>query len=239
MYGTTWIGGNNNGGIVFSVGADGTNYQILHSFAGGSNQPTAGDAPLVSGSTLYGMTTGAPAYSPVIYEMNTDGTGYYVLHTGVGGLASLTLSGSTLYGVGNGEVFRINTDGSDFHILQQKLPGRNLSGVTLFGSTLYGVTSTGGDANDGTIFSLNTDGTGYQILHSFVGGSNDGTDPVCAPLVIGSVLYGATLHGGGALDCGVIYSMPLPIPEPSTLVLLGIGAVSLLAYAWRKRTRMA
>jgi T5SS/PEP-CTERM-associated repeat protein len=29
------------------------------------------------------------------------------------------------------------------------------------------------------------------------------------------------------------------VPEPSTLVLLGIGAVSLLAYAWRKRRRTA
>jgi len=30
-----------------------------------------------------------------------------------------------------------------------------------------------------------------------------------------------------------------PVPEPSTLALLGIGAVSLLAYAWRKQTRTA
>lgn len=27
----------------------------------------------------------------------------------------------------------------------------------------------------------------------------------------------------------------IPIPEPSTLVLVGIGAISLLAYAWRRR----
>jgi probable HAF family extracellular repeat protein len=28
-----------------------------------------------------------------------------------------------------------------------------------------------------------------------------------------------------------------PVPEPSSIILLGIGAISLLAYGWRKRTR--
>jgi probable HAF family extracellular repeat protein len=28
-----------------------------------------------------------------------------------------------------------------------------------------------------------------------------------------------------------------PVPEPSTLALLGIGAVSLIGYAWRRRHR--
>jgi hypothetical protein len=29
------------------------------------------------------------------------------------------------------------------------------------------------------------------------------------------------------------------VPEPSTIVLFGIGAVSMMAYAWRKRRRTA
>ncbi len=47
--------------------------------------------------------------------------------------------------------------------------------------------------------------------------------------------WGTDLNGTGQYDAFLL----TPVPEPSTLVLLGIGAASLLAYAWRKRIRTA
>ncbi len=34
---------------------------------------------------------------------------------------------------------------------------------------------------------------------------------------------------------GIVSDGTLPTPEPSTLALLGAGAISLFAYAWRRR----
>jgi hypothetical protein len=62
-------------------------------------------------------------------------------------------------------------------------------------------------------------------------------------------IYGATSLDGqiyalasdqsqGYNTSGNVYLLT-SVPEPSTLVLLGIGAISMMAYAWRKRTRTA
>jgi uncharacterized repeat protein (TIGR03803 family) len=97
----------------------------------------------------------------------------------------LILSGDTLYGAaqyggpfGNGVIFAVKTDGTEFTNLHNfsflRPPAVTNSDGTypygtlvLSGNTLYGTALFGGDSDSGTVFALNTDGTGFKTLHSF------------------------------------------------------------------------
>jgi len=247
-------GGGDIPGTIFKIGIDGSGYSILHQFF----SPAAGLAPsgslTLSASTLYGMTSDAGSnYVGAVFKVGTDGKGYAILHSfglldGQNPDGSLTLSGLTLYGMtsgggsnNGGTIFQIGTDGSDFGLLHSFAGGSGdgagpFGSLTLSGSTLYGMTSAGGSNNAGTIFQLGTDGSGFSILRSFGGGTTDGANPRGDLTLSGSTLYGMTLQGG-TYGNGTIFA--LTIPEPSTFALVAVGTVSLLAYAWRRRTRAA
>ncbi len=53
-----------------------------------------------------------------------------------------------------------------------------------------------------------------------------------ASFIGGTLVVGGSKVAGGEFSVSYTYT---PVPEPSTLALLGIGAIGLLAYAWRKR----
>ncbi|HUJ42276.1 MAG TPA: choice-of-anchor tandem repeat GloVer-containing protein, partial [Opitutaceae bacterium] len=105
-------------------------FTVIHDFAGGANDGANPQGDLiVSGSTCYGMTcAGGSGNMGTIFKVSTDGTGFALLHSFAGGAGdgaspygSLTLSGTTLYGMtyaggssGLGTVFRINMDGTGF-----------------------------------------------------------------------------------------------------------------------------
>ena len=59
LFGTTNVGGDSNSGTVFSINTDGSNFTLLHEFAGGDNDGAVPHAGLtLSGSTLFGTTNG-------------------------------------------------------------------------------------------------------------------------------------------------------------------------------------
>lgn len=241
LYGMTQRGGASNLGTVFFLNTDGTGYTTLHMFAGGSAEGANPTGELLPhGTSLYGMTAqGGEANLGVVFRLNTDGTGYTNLHSfagtpgdGSGPPRSLTLAGSTLYGMAQsggaanrGMVFRMDLDGSNYTNLHS-FAGSKADGATPLGSLtlangwLYGMTSASGASNSGTLFRLNCDGSGYTNLHSFAGGASDGAYPVGSLLLDGSTLYGMTFYGGTA-NKGVVFSLVDTPPEPpATLTIV-------------------
>jgi len=188
LYGTAKAGGTSNFGTIFSINTDGTDYQILYNFAGGASDGSAPGLLVLSASTFYGVTSsGGTSNFGTIFSINTDGTGYQVLYNFAGGTGdgsapyhSLTLSGSTFYGVtpaggtsNFGTIFSINTDGTGYQILYNFVGGTNdgtiPGGFVLSGSTLYGATMGGGATANGTLFSygpLSSATTGTSVSFS-------------------------------------------------------------------------
>jgi uncharacterized repeat protein (TIGR03803 family) len=147
---------------------------------------------------------------------------------------SLVVNGSTIYGTtyqgggdGVGNVFSLNTNGTGFSTLHAFTDGTGDGGEpaapVLIGSTLYGALETG------AIYQIGVNGNGFAILHSFQG--NDGQWPYDEMTVNGATMYGMTLQGGAGND-GTLYAFT--VPEPSTLILLGIGAIGLLGWRWKR-----
>ena len=262
LYGLTTGGGTHYDGTLFSVGADGTNYQSLLSFTG-TGGSASGNQPFGSltlgGTTLYGMTeSGGAGGCGNIFSVGTNGTSYknLVSFTGSSGTAtglvpngSLTLSGSTLYGMtaggganGDGNIFSVGTDGTSYKNLVSftgsggAAKGNSPEGsLLLSGTTFYGMTYIGGAHNEGTVFSVGMDGSDYEDLYDFTG-LGDGGNPQGSLIISGNTLYGMALSGGSN-RLGTVFS--LTVPEPRALALFSVAGAAVVSYRWRRRGREA
>src|SRR5438105_3839844 len=75
IYGTAERGGSTGNGSVFKVNTDGTGFEVLHNFQGGSNDGAVPFAELVlSGNTLYGTTLyGGGSGVGTVFAISTNG----------------------------------------------------------------------------------------------------------------------------------------------------------------------
>jgi uncharacterized repeat protein (TIGR03803 family) len=231
LYGMTYGGGDDDAGTIFSIATNGSGFTLLHEFADSASDGGYPDhsSLIISGSTLYGMTNyGGDDGAGTIFKINADGTGFTLLHEFADGsddgsnpMGSLTLVGSTLYGMtpyggddGAGTIFSIATNGTGFTLLHEFTGGEN-DGKRPYGSLLnldsmlYGMTRLGGDNDAGTIFNIRTDGTGYKISHEFTDAVDDGGRPQGNLTLSGSTFYGMT-NSGGNDAYGTIFSIGLP-----------------------------
>ena len=227
LYGSLPLSGLHKPGYAFRMNKDGSGFTNLFdwpavylAFDVGANVNRSTTKFLIEGADgrIHGTTRSTGTVPGVRYRFNRDGSGFETVYTyertSTQGMNVNTpfIQGTNgvLYGTarsgsesGNGTVFSVNPDGSNFTVLKtfaSTSQGENPAGVTVGSDdVLYGVTEGGGAAGFGVIFKMNTDSSGFAVLRSFLSTGADGRVPL-APLVEGSdgALYGSTTFGGGA-----------------------------------------
>ncbi|MGC9967698.1 MAG: choice-of-anchor tandem repeat GloVer-containing protein [Syntrophobacteraceae bacterium] len=235
LYGMTSEGGANPGadglglGTIFMFDTEKSVETVLYSFAGPPNDGAAphGSFTLV-GTTLYSMTSqGGANGKGTIFKFDTEKNVETVLHSFAGGkndgvsyCASLTLSGTTLYGMTlqggaghGGTLFKFDTGKNVPTVLHGFAGGANdgaypYGSLTPAGPTLYGMTHGGGAGGAGTIFKFDTEKNVETVLHSFAGGTNDGAYPFSQPL---SFAESSSIPSGAVTCKGSVYTVD---PDP-------------------------
>lgn len=194
LFGMNAMGGTNTDGMVFSVATNGSYFKDVMDFT-----VTNGSLPygslLLNGNILYGMSNeGGVNRDGSVFAVDTDGKNYLDLHDfdGTDGMypwGGLVLApGNVLYGMTsqagtytNGNIFSVNTDGSNFKsiYLFQTATGANPYGdVTIVGDALFGMTEYfGTSVDDGVIFRYNDPALAINKVDAKKGAINVYPDP--------------------------------------------------------------
>lgn len=191
LYGTAYDGGVTNGnggsgdGTVFQIDKTGSNFAVVHYFAGGPSDGYSPFAKLFKGPNgkLYGTTisggTDIVLHSGVAFSLDYNGSNYMVLHN-------------------------FGTNSEDGNSPQSDLV-QGPDGA-LYGTTYY----RGASTDSGTVFVMNADGSSYAIVTTFLG--TNGSNP--NPLIVGSdgALYD-TCNFSGPLGQGTVFKLTGILPD--------------------------
>lgn len=214
LFGSTRTGGPLFNGGLFAIATDGSGFVSLHDFT--SAEPWSPRDALIEGSDgrLYGTASASNGLgSGAIFALNKDGSGFVVLkHLPLSSGANpdgyapnaglLEGADGALYGTaslggsfGEGTLFRIEIDGSDFEVLAEfDGAGRGARPQAALiqapDGLLYGATEWGGENGVGTLFRVDL---GCTATWRNYGSGFDGTLGVPTLVAQAPPLLGATL----------------------------------------------
>jgi uncharacterized repeat protein (TIGR03803 family) len=249
LYGMTNQGGNADKGCIFKINASNNAFTKLFDFTGAANGSYPKGNLVLSGNTLYGLTTNGGADDKgSAFSIQTDGTGYTQLldfsGTENGRLpqGSLIISGDTLYGTtvegganDMGCLFSININGTGYKDLLDFNYTNNegyypVGSPTLVGTELYGTTSIGGNDGEGSVYKIDPSHSKYSRLINF-NGSGNGGDPIGDLIFAGHALFGMT-HEGGSYDNGVIFKYVLPPDNQTSKIVFPLAGFNTVNISW-------
>jgi uncharacterized repeat protein (TIGR03803 family) len=229
LYGTTYQGGAENTGALYSVTTGGAE-SVMHSFPTGSNDGYYPDASLTAvNGTLYGTTYYGGATGHGVLFSITPSNAYRVLYN-FGQTSSdcaqpdtalaYVPSQKALYGVtygggtnGEGCVFRYSLGKKSAESVVYSFTGSassstEASAPIYYNGALFITTPGGGTKGHGAILKVTLSGD-ETLVYSFKN-DPDGQDPEAALVVLDNVLYGTTQAGGqgaceGYAGCGTVF----------------------------------
>ena len=226
LYGTTWFGGTNEGGIIFSYNINTGIESVLHNFGNG----TDGANPFctltqATNGLLYGVTyQGGANGDGIIFTYNiTTGFETDVHDFSDTGSKSpifeplIQLNDSLLYGTSQyggaykgGTLFSYNiiTDSvTDLYDFGNGTDGKTLDGGLMRASNglLYGLTLYGGAYGSGVIYSYNLATNTETVVHNFGSGTDGQIGFGGIIQACNGLLYGMTSEGGD-YDDGIIFT---------------------------------
>src|ERR1017187_7321448 len=221
FYGTTFAGGLNELGAVFTINAEGS-LTTLYSFNGNvfggydGAQPQAAPVQGVDGN-LYGTTSAGGLLSSdagTVFTITPQGT-YTTLYRFSGGSDGAQPRGALVQGTdtnfygttsaggtnGLGVVFKMTPAGMLTTLWQFSGTNANDGSEPLAGliqgtnGNFYGTTFGGGAFGAGTVFTINPSGA-LTTLYNFTGGL-DGANPAGSLVLVGNNRFYGTTFGGG------------------------------------------
>jgi uncharacterized repeat protein (TIGR03803 family) len=232
LYGTSWSGGTNNGGIVFELSppaAPGGAWteSVLYNFPGENTQGPADTLVFDGSGNLYGTSVTDGDYGEgEVFQLVPPAApgGTWTEKTIVSFYqgypqAGLTITANNvLYGsTADGLVFQLTPDGDSWtYATIYTLPAGSVivRNLTLDAKgNLYGTSQTRGEYDSGYVFGLRpptkSGGKWSEVdIYDFRGGA-DGGVPITSLTLKAGTLYGTT-SAGGATSNGTVFSLTPP-----------------------------